>query len=53
MSYSCFSCVSLKMMWLLKSSCDQNLILINYKLNGDFKSHLIFRRTQEEHGYDM
>jgi hypothetical protein len=40
------------MMWLLKS-CDQNSILINHKLNGDFKSHLIFRGTQEGHEYDM
>jgi hypothetical protein len=28
--------------WLLKSSLDQNSILINHKLNGDFKSHIIF-----------
>jgi hypothetical protein len=33
------------MMWLLKSPCDQNSILINHKLNDDFKSHLIFRGT--------
>jgi hypothetical protein len=25
-------------MWLLKSPLDQNLIVINYKLNGDFKA---------------
>jgi len=44
--------VPLKMIWLLKLPCDQNSILINHKLNGNFKSHLIFRGTQEEHGYD-
>jgi hypothetical protein len=39
----CHSCVYLKMKWLLKLPFDQNLIVINYKLNGDLKSHLIFR----------
>jgi hypothetical protein len=32
---------------LLKSSFDQNLIMIIHKPNGDFKSHLIFGGTQE------
>jgi hypothetical protein len=35
-------------MWFLKSLFDQNLIVINYKLNGDFKSHLIFGVIQEK-----
>jgi hypothetical protein len=25
-------------MWLLKSQLDQKLLVINYKLNGDFKA---------------
>jgi hypothetical protein len=33
---------------LLKSSFDQNSIIINHKLNSDFISHLIFLGTQEE-----
>jgi hypothetical protein len=53
MSYSCPSCVPLKITWLLKLPFDQNSILINHKPNGDFKSHLIFRGTQEGHGYDI
>jgi hypothetical protein len=39
--------VPLKIMCFLKSSIDQNSIVINYKLNGDFKSHIITRGTQE------
>jgi hypothetical protein len=35
------SFVTPKMMFL-KSPLDQNLIMINHKLNGDFKSHIIF-----------
>ena len=34
-------------MWLLKLPFDQNLIIINYKSNGDFKSHIIFKGTQD------
>jgi phosphotransferase system IIB component len=34
-------------MWLLKLSFDQNSIVINHKLSNDFKSHIIFRKTQE------
>jgi hypothetical protein len=40
------------MMSLLKLSFDQNLIIINHKLNDDFNSYIIFlsdlRRIQEE-----
>jgi hypothetical protein len=35
------------MSWLLKSLFDQNSIMINHKLNGDFKSHIIIGGTQE------
>jgi hypothetical protein len=34
------------MMWLLKSSIDQNPIMINHKSNGDFNSHIILSKTQ-------
>jgi hypothetical protein len=30
-------------MWLLKSSLDQNSIMIYHKSNGNFKSHINFR----------
>jgi hypothetical protein len=40
MSPSCFSCVPLKLLWLLKSPLDQNLIVIYHKFNSDFKSHI-------------
>jgi hypothetical protein len=53
MSYLCLSYVPLKIMWLLKLQYDQNSISINNKSNNDFKSHLIFKGTQEEHGYDI
>jgi hypothetical protein len=33
-------------MLLLKSLLDQNPIVIYYKFNGDFKSHINFRRTK-------
>jgi hypothetical protein len=35
-------CLSLKMMWLLNSQFDQNLIVIYHKSNGEFKSYIIF-----------
>jgi hypothetical protein len=40
-------CVSLKMKWLLKPLLDQNSIMIYYKSNGNFKSHIIFGWIQE------
>jgi hypothetical protein len=40
-------CVPLKMRWLLKSSFDQNSILIDHKFNDDFKSYFIFLGTQD------
>jgi hypothetical protein len=36
-----------KMRWLLKSSFDQNSIVINHKFNGNFKRHIIIRGTLE------
>jgi hypothetical protein len=36
------------MRWFLKLQVDYNLIVINYKLNDNFKNHPIFKRTQEE-----
>jgi len=45
MSYLCPS----KNDVIFKITIDQNSILINHKLNGNFKSHLIFRGTQEGH----
>jgi hypothetical protein len=36
------------MMCPLKSQFTQNLIIINYKSNGDFNSHIILEMTQEE-----
>jgi hypothetical protein len=35
------------MMWLLKSQFDQNLIMINYKSNNNFKSHIILGVIKE------
>jgi hypothetical protein len=35
------SCITLKMMRLLKLLLDQNLIVINHKFNDDFKSYII------------
>jgi hypothetical protein len=35
-----------KLMWLLKSPLDQNSIMIYYKFNGDFKSHINFGRIK-------
>jgi hypothetical protein len=35
------SYVNLRMMWLLKLIFDQNSIMISYKSNGDFNSHII------------
>jgi hypothetical protein len=40
--------VTKKMRWLLKSSFDENLIVINHNTNSDFKSHIIIKRTQKE-----
>jgi hypothetical protein len=34
------------MMWLLKSSFDQNLIMINHKFNSDFNSYIILSKIQ-------
>jgi hypothetical protein len=34
-------------MWFLKSQFDHNSIMINYKLNDDFKSHIIIEKIQE------
>jgi hypothetical protein len=42
-----YSCVPPKMMQFLKSPLDQNSIMINHKLNGDFKSHIILGEMQE------
>jgi hypothetical protein len=39
----------IRMMWLLKSQFDQNLIMINHKSNGNFNNHIIFSRTQIGH----
>jgi hypothetical protein len=36
-----------KIMYFLKLSIDQNSIVINYKFNGDFKSHIIIKGTRE------
>jgi hypothetical protein len=36
-------------MRLLKLLLDQNSTMIYYKFNDDFKNHIIFERTQEEH----
>jgi len=36
-----------KLIWLLKSPFVQNSIVIYHKANGDFKSHINFRGTQE------
>jgi hypothetical protein len=47
---TCHSSVLQKMIWLLKSLLDQNLIvivLLNHKFNGDFKSYIIFEGTQK------
>jgi len=41
------SFVTPKIMWLLKSSFDQNSIMINHKANNNFKSHFIFLGAQE------
>jgi hypothetical protein len=41
------SCVSQKMMWLLKSPLSLWLIIIKFWSNGDFKNHIILRQTQE------
>jgi len=35
-------------MCLLKSLLDQNLIVIYYKFNGDFKNHVKFERTEKK-----
>jgi hypothetical protein len=42
MSYLCPT----RMIWLLKTSFDQNPIMINYKSNDNFNSHIILSRTQ-------
>jgi hypothetical protein len=36
-----------KLMWLLKSSSDQNSIMIYHKFNGDFNSHINFGRIKK------
>jgi hypothetical protein len=41
-------CVIPKMKCLLKSLFDQNSIMINHKFNGDLKSYIIIRRTQDQ-----
>jgi len=43
----CDSCVPPKLMWLLKLTIDQNSIVINNKLNFDFKSYIILRGIQK------
>jgi hypothetical protein len=53
MSYPCPSCIPLKMRWLLKSPLGLWLIKIEFWSHNDFKSHIIFRGTQERHGYDI
>jgi hypothetical protein len=42
-----------KLMWLLKLSLDQNLIMIYHKFNGDFKSHVNFERKNRKRKIDM
>jgi hypothetical protein len=37
-------------MWLLKSPFDQNSIMINHKLNGNFNSHIILGGKDEFKG---
>jgi hypothetical protein len=39
------SYVNPRMMWLLKLIFDQNSIMISYKSNGDFNSHIILKWT--------
>jgi hypothetical protein len=41
------------MMLLLKSPFNQNSIVIYHKSDCDFKSYIIFRGTQERHGFDI
>jgi hypothetical protein len=38
----------LKLMYLLKSPLDQNLIAIYYKFYSDFKSHIIFLKHKRD-----
>jgi hypothetical protein len=35
-------------MWHLKSSLDQNLIMVHFKANGNIKSHINFIRIKKE-----
>jgi len=44
-NFKSLSCIPQKMRWLLKSLFEQNSIVINHKLNSNFKSHIIIRRT--------
>jgi hypothetical protein len=37
------------LMYLLKSSLDQNSIVIYHTSNNDFKNYINFRRTQEKY----
>jgi hypothetical protein len=52
-SSHCLPFVLLKLMWLLKSSLDQNPTMIYHKFNGDFKSHINFGRTKGGQWDDM
>jgi hypothetical protein len=42
-----------KLMWLLKLLFDQNLIMIYYKFNGNFKSYINFERIKGEQRNDV
>jgi hypothetical protein len=42
-----------KLMWLLKSPLDQNLIMIYHKFNSNFKSHINFERIKRGQWDDM
>jgi len=45
--------LSPKLMWLLKSSLDQNTIMIYHKFNCDFKIHINFGGTKMRQMDDM
>ena len=45
-----FFCVfSKKSRWRLKLQFDQNSIIINYKVNDNFKNHVVYKKMQEKH----
>jgi hypothetical protein len=46
-NFRSFSCVPLKIRWLLELPFYQNSILINHKLNGNLKSYIIFEVTED------